>query len=224
VQRAERFPEAMHATISPALDELFRPESVAVIGASNKPGKVGTSLFRNILQAGFRGVAYPVNPSSKSVSGVRCYPDVAALPEAPELGVVIVPAPAVPTVIDDLGRVGTKVAVIITAGFREVGEAGAALEADVVQRAKRYDMALVGPNCFGVLNTHPDVSLNATFSESLPPPGNIAFVSQSGALCAGILAYGAAERIGFSRFVSATERGSTRTTFSPRWATTTPPR
>ena len=188
------------------LDELFRPASVAVIGASNKPGKVGTSLFRNILQAGYRGVAYPVNPSWKSVSGVRCYAGVKDLPEAPDLGVVIVPAPAVAEVVEELGAAGTRGLVIISAGFREVGEAGAALEREVVRRAERYSMSLVGPNCFGVLNTDPEVSLNATFSESLPPPGNIAFVSQSGALCAGILQYGIAERIGFSRFVSVGNR------------------
>jgi acetate---CoA ligase (ADP-forming) len=188
------------------LDELFRPSSVAVIGASNKPGKVGAILFRNILQAGFRGVAYPVNPTAKSVSGVRAYPSIAELPESPELGIVITPAPTVPDVVDELGKRGTKGVVIISAGFREVGEAGAALEAEVVRRAQRYRMSLVGPNCFGVLNTNAEVSLNATFSENLPPPGNIAFVSQSGALCAGILAYGVAERIGFSRFVSVGNR------------------
>ncbi len=191
---------------SPELNELFQPKSVAVIGASNRPGKVGTSLFRNILGSGFQGVAYPVNPSWKSVSGVRCYPDVRSLPEPPELGVVIVPATAVANAIDELGRAGTKGAIVISAGFREVGDAGAALEAQVVARAREYSMSLVGPNCFGVFNTDPEVGLNATFSESLPPVGNIAFVSQSGALGAGILAYAASERIGFSRFVSVGNR------------------
>ncbi len=188
------------------LDELFRPASVAVVGASNKPGKVGTSLFRNILEAGFKGVVYPVNPSSKSVSGVRCYADIESLPETPDLGVVIVPAPGVPDVVDQLGKAGARGVVIISAGFREVGAAGAPLEAEVVARAAKYRMSVVGPNCFGVINTAPDVSLNSTFSESLPPRGNIAFVSQSGALCAGILAYGTTERIGFSRFVSVGNR------------------
>ena len=191
---------------SRTLDELFCPGSVAVIGASNKPGKVGTTLFRNILQAGFQGVAYPVNPSSKSVSGVRCYPEVRDLPEAPDLAVVIVPAAHVPEVVDQLGHAGTRGLVVITAGFREVGEAGAALEREVVRRADQYGMSLVGPNCFGVLNTDPAVSLNATFSESLPPRGSIGFISQSGAICAGILEYGLAERIGFSRFVSVGNR------------------
>jgi len=188
------------------LDELFRPASVAVIGASNRPGKVGTALFRNILAAGFQGVAYPVNPAWKSVSGVRCYPDVGSLPEPPELGVVIVPAAHVAESVEELGKAGTKGVVVISAGFREVGAAGAALEAEVVRRAERYRMSLVGPNCFGVFTTDPAVSLNATFSERLPPRGNIAFVSQSGALGAGILQYGITQRIGFSRFVSVGNR------------------
>ncbi len=191
---------------SPDLQEIFRPASVAVVGASNRPGKVGASLFRNILAAGFQGVAYPVNPSWKSVSGVRCYPDIRSLPEAPDLGVIIVPAAAVPDTVDELGEIGAKGVVIITAGFREVGEAGAELEAEVVRRAERYRMSVVGPNCFGVFNTDPSVALNATFSETLPPSGNIAFVSQSGALGAGILRYAASERIGFSRFVSVGNR------------------
>lgn len=191
---------------SDVLDELFCPSSVAVVGASNRPNRVGTILFRNILEAGFRGVAYPVNPTWKSVSGVRCYPDVASLPEAPDLGVVIVPAPGVADVVEELGKAGARGVVIISAGFREVGEAGARLEAEVVRRAEKYKMSVVGPNCFGVFNTDPEVNLNATFSEALPPRGNIAFVSQSGALGAGILEYGVAERIGFSRFVSVGNR------------------
>jgi len=188
------------------LDELFRPRSVAVIGASNRPGKVGTSVFRNILTAGFQGVAYPVNPAWKSVSGVRCYPDIGSLPEAPDLGVVIVPAAKVAETVEELGKAGARGVIVISSGFREVGEAGAVLEAEVVRRAEKHRMSVVGPNCFGVFNTDPEVSLNATFSEKLPPRGNIAFVSQSGALGAGILQYGITERIGFSRFVSVGNR------------------
>ncbi len=191
---------------SAELEEVFQPSSVAVIGASNKPGKVGTYLFRNIIEAGFGGVVYPVNPSSKSVSGVRCYPSIEDLPETPDLGVVIVPAPTVADTVERLGKAGSRGVIIISSGFRELGEAGAILEDDVVRRAAKYKMSIVGPNCFGVINTAPDVNLNATFSASLPPRGNIAFVSQSGALCAGILAYGISERIGFSRFVSVGNR------------------
>ncbi|MGP8078627.1 MAG: acetate--CoA ligase family protein [Thermoplasmata archaeon] len=191
---------------SPDLEELFHPKSVAVVGASNRPGKVGTALFRNILTAGFQGVAYPVNPAWKSVSGVRCYPDIASLPESPDLGVVIVPAAMVADTVEELGRTGTRGVIVISAGFREVGPTGAALEADLVRRAAKYRMSIVGPNCFGAFTTDPTVSLNATFSEKLPPKGNIAFVSQSGALGAGILQYGITERIGFSRFVSVGNR------------------
>ena len=192
----------MAARRTSALDELFRPRSVAVVGASNRPGAVGTSLFRNVLSAGFQGVVYPVNPKWPSVSGVRCYPTVRELPEPVDLAVVIVPADGVAKVVDDLGRAGTRGAIVISAGFREVGGEGVAREAELVRVAERHGISLVGPNCFGLLNTDPTVALNATFSEVLPPRGNIAFVSQSGALCAGILRYGIAERIGFSRFVS----------------------
>jgi acetyl coenzyme A synthetase (ADP forming)-like protein len=188
------------------LDELFAPASVAVVGASNRENSVAGALFRNLLRAGYRGTAYPVNPKWKSVSGVRCYPGVEDLPEAPELGVIIVPAPQVAAAARALGRKGAKCLVVISSGFKEVGGDGVALEAQVVEVARKYHLPLIGPNCFGVLNTDPSVGLNATFSDSLPPRGNIAFVSQSGALCAGILRYGIAERIGFSRFVSVGNR------------------
>jgi acetate---CoA ligase (ADP-forming) len=196
----------MTARRSSELDELFRPKSVAVVGASNRPGTVGGTLFRNLIGAGFRGVAYPVNPRWGSVSGVRCYPRVRDLPETPELAVVIVPAAEVGDVVGELGAAGTRGVIVVSSGFREIGARGAPLEDDLVRRARAHGMSLVGPNCFGVLNTDPTVSLNATFSENLPPRGNIAFVSQSGALCAGILRYGIAERIGFSRFVSVGNR------------------
>ncbi|EQD41787.1 acetyl-CoA synthetase, partial [mine drainage metagenome] len=179
---------------------------MAVVGASNRAGAVGASLFRNVIQAGFRGVVYPVNPSHSSVSGVHCYPDIAALPEVPDQAVVIVPAALVPGIVEEAGRAGTKGVVVISSGFREVGGEGIALEAKLVEVARRYQMSLVGPNCFGILNTDESVSLNSTFSSSLPPRGNIAFISQSGALGAGIIQYGISERIGFSQFVSVGNR------------------
>lgn len=177
-----------------------------MIGASNRPLSVGGMLFRNILKAGYQGVVYPVNPTWQSVSGVQCYPTVAALPQAPELAVVAVPAPIVPQVLGQLGERGARGAVVVSAGFREIGGVGIAREEELVATAHKYGMSIVGPNCFGVLNTAPEVSLNATFSVDLPPRGNIAFVSQSGALCEGILRYGISERIGFSRFVSVGNR------------------
>lgn len=193
-------------TRSPSMPELFAPSTVAVLGASNRPGSVGGSLFRNILRSGFRGVVYPVNPSSKSIAGVRCYANVAELPEVPELAVVIVPARGVPSVVEELGRAGTRGVVVISSGFGEVGGEGVVLERDLAERARRFGMTVVGPNCFGLFNTDPEVSLNATFSNTLPRPGGIAMVSQSGALGAGILQYADTERIGFSRFVSVGNR------------------
>jgi acetyltransferase len=187
---------------SPGLEELFLPQSIAVVGASGRPGSVGHSLFQNLLRSHYRGVVFPVNPTWKSIDGVRCFPSVTDLPEAPDLGVVIVPATAVPDVVHDLGRAGTRGVVVISAGFRELGAEGALLEDRLTAEVRRYSMSLVGPNCFGIINTDPAVGLNATFSEKLPPRGRIAFISQSGALCAGILHYGLSQRIGFSRFVS----------------------
>jgi len=191
---------------SAGLEELFEPRSIAVVGASNRPDSVGASLFRNLLQAGYRGVVYPVNPKWSSVSGVRCYPSVEALPEVPDLGVLVVPAAGVAPVVEKLGTMGTRGVVVVSAGFREVGGEGVGREEELVRTARRHRMSVVGPNCFGVINTDPAFHLNATFSDNLPARGNIAFVSQSGALCAGILRYGLSERIGFSRFVSVGNR------------------
>ena len=191
---------------SAGLEELFEPKSIAVVGASNRPDTVGASLFRNILQAGYRGVVYPVNPTWKSVSGVRCYASVDDLPEVPDLGFLIVPAAGVASVVESLGKLGTKGVVVISSGFREIGGEGVAREEELIRLSRKFRMSVVGPNCFGVINTDPAMSLNATFSESLPPKGNIGFVSQSGALGAGILRYGVSARIGFSRFVSVGNR------------------
>ncbi|MDE1881227.1 MAG: acetate--CoA ligase family protein [Euryarchaeota archaeon] len=188
------------------LPALFSPRSIAVIGASRRAGSVGASMFQNILGAGFTGVVYPVNPSWESVGGVRCYPKVASLPEVPDLAVVIVPAPAVEPTVEELGRRGTRAAIVISAGFKEIGGEGVEREHELVATARRWKVRLVGPNCFGVINTDPEVRLNATFSDTLPPPGNIAFVSQSGALGAGILHYAQVQRIGFTKFVSVGNR------------------
>lgn len=191
---------------SSELRELFAPRSVAVLGASRRPGSVGASLFHNIIEAGFTGVVYPVNPSWPSVGGVRCYPRVSDLPEVPDLAVVIVPAPGVLDAVEELGRLGTKGVVVISSGFKEIGGEGIPREQKLVAAARKWGMSLVGPNCFGVFNTDPAVRLNATFSDTLPTEGNIAFISQSGALGAGILHYAQAQRIGFTRFVSVGNR------------------
>jgi acetyl coenzyme A synthetase (ADP forming)-like protein len=184
------------------LDAIFRPKSVAVIGASNREGSVGNAIFKNILLGGYRGTLYPVNPKATSVAGVRAYREVGEIPDDVDLALIIVPAAGVPAVLDQCGRIGVRGAVVVSAGFKEVGPEGAELEQRAVWTAHRYRMPLVGPNCLGVINTDADVMLNASFARSMPKRGNIAFVSQSGALCAGILDYARGRNIGFSKFIS----------------------
>ena len=189
-------------SVAKPLDAIFRPQSVAVIGASNRDGNVGNAIFKNILLGGYCGTLYPVNPKATSICGVHCYPNVSAIPDAVELAVIIVPASGVPDVIEECGQKDVKGVVVVSAGFKEVGPEGLALEKKAVEIARRYQMPLVGPNCLGVINTDADIMLSASFGRSMPKRGNIAFVSQSGALCAGILDYARGRDIGFSKFVS----------------------
>jgi acetyl coenzyme A synthetase (ADP forming)-like protein len=187
---------------SEQLKTIFSPRSVAVIGASAKPQSLGRAVFANLLFAGYNGCVYPVNTKAKSVLGVRAYPTVLDVPDEVDLAVVLVPAGVVPQVLKDAGRKGCKGAVVISAGFKEVGGAGAELERQLQNIAQEFGMAVVGPNCFGVINTDPTVSLNATFSRSFPLKGGIAFISQSGAVGVAALEYAAGEKIGFSKFIS----------------------
>jgi acetyl coenzyme A synthetase (ADP forming)-like protein len=184
------------------LEAIFRPKSVAVIGASNREGSVGHDLFRNILLGGYCGTLYPVNPKATSIAGVRAYPNISAIPDDVDLALIIVPAAAAPEVMDECGRKGVRGAVIVSAGFKEIGPEGAELERRTVAIARQYRIPLVGPNCLGVINTDADILLNASFARCMPKHGNIAFVSQSGALCAGILDYARGRNIGFSKFIS----------------------
>jgi acetyltransferase len=173
------------------LDKLFRPTSVAVIGASERPDSVGHVVMRNLLAGGFSGPVMPVNPSRISVAGALCHPDVASLPVVPDLAVICTPAAAVPSVIAELGRRGTRAAVVITAGV----DVGAMLRA-----ARPHLLRVLGHNCVGLLV--PGLGLNASFAPGSLGPGNIAFVSQSGALCTAVLDWAAARGIGFSHFIS----------------------
>ncbi len=167
---------------------------------------MGHTLFRNLVAAEFSGVVYPVNPHWTSVGGVRAYPSVSKLPETPDLAVIMVPAVDVPPMLEELGSKGVPSAIVISAGFREIGGEGAVREESLVRTAKKHGIRLIGPNCFGVINTDPEVRLNATFSEMLPPRGNMAFISQSGALGQGILLYARRQGIGFTKFVSVGNR------------------
>jgi len=184
------------------LDTLFAPKSVAVIGASNRQGSVGRAVFTNILLNEYRGTVYPVNPKDRSISGVRSYPSVQDLPESVDVAVIVVPAAVVPDVTEDCGKRGVKGLIVISAGFKEIGQDGAALERQVASLAQKYSMRMVGPNCLGAINTDPEVRLNASFASQMPLEGSIAFASQSGALGEAVIDYAAGEGIGFSKFIS----------------------
>ena len=184
------------------LEALFAPKSIAVIGASNRQGSVGKAVFTNILLNEYAGTVYPVNPKDHSISGVRSYPTVQDLPESVDVAVVVVPAAVVPAVTEECGKKGVKGLIIISAGFKEVGQDGAALERQVISLAQKYSMRMVGPNCLGTINTDPEVRLNASFASQMPLEGSIAFASQSGALGEAVIDYATGEGIGFSKFVS----------------------
>ena len=182
-----------------SLDPLFRPRSVAVVGASASPGSVGNILMRNLLANPFGGAVYPVNPKRKVVHGVHCYPDLAAVPERVDLAVIATPGVTVPGLVQECADHGVKGAIIISAGFSELGAEGKALEQRVRQVA-RGRMRIIGPNCLGVL--HPPSNLNASFAASTARPGQVALLSQSGAICTSILDWARAAHVGFSTFVS----------------------
>ncbi len=192
----------MAERIPSSLDPLLRPKSIAVIGASRRPNTIGHEILGNLLRHGFTGTVYPVNPTASSVHSIRAYPSVEEIPEVVDLAVVVVPKQFVVEVAESCGRAGVRGLVVITAGFREVGEKGAELERALMDVVERYGMRLVGPNCMGVLNTDPEVSMNATFAPTMPPAGAVAFMSQSGAMGVTILDYAAEYGIGVSRFVS----------------------
>lgn len=184
------------------LDVLFKPRSIAVIGASTRPGAVGRALFANILFNSYAGVVFPVNPKAKSILGVKAYPSVLDIEDEIDLAILVVPAITVPAVLAECGQKNVKGAIIISAGFRELGPTGIALEQAVKRRAEDMHIRFVGPNCFGVINASADVRLNATFGRVMPKPGRIAFVSQSGAVGINALEYAEAEEVGLSKFIS----------------------
>lgn len=184
------------------LDAIFCPGSVAVVGASSRKGSVGNAVFKNILDGNFSGVIYPVNIKAHSVCGVRAYPSLDAIEDSIDLVVIIVPAKSVLALAKEAGEKGVKGLIVISAGFREVGAGGIELEKQLVALCHEYGMSLVGPNCLGAINTDVNFALNASFARRPPLPGNIGFISQSGALCTAVLDYAARKNIGFSKFIS----------------------
>ena len=188
--------------MSKSLDCILRPRSVAVIGASTKPHTIGSDLMKRLIEFGFKGQIYPVNPKGGLIEGLQAYPSVLDIEGPVDMAVVVVNAKFVLQTIDQCFEKGIKGLVVISAGFKESGKDGALMEAQLQERVKRYGMRCVGPNCLGVVNTHPGYRMDACFAESLPARGDIGFVSQSGALGGGILNILPDLGIGFAQFIS----------------------
>ena len=184
------------------LDAVFRPRSVAVIGASKRPGSIGHQVLHNLVMGGFKGMVFPVNPTARVLHSIKCFPSVTAIPDPVDLAVITVPKQLVLQVVKECAQKGVGAVVIITAGFRETGAEGERLEERVLEVARSHGMRIIGPNCMGIQNAERDVRLNASFSRSFPEQGPVAFVSQSGAMGEAILAHADAIRLGVSMFVS----------------------
>jgi acetyltransferase len=182
------------------LDYIFKPKSIAVIGASNTVGSAGYRVFRNLVGSGYEGVVYPVNPKYESIQGVQAYPSVKDVPKAVDLAIISTPAQTVLDVVEQCGKKGIKGILIISAGFKEIGAEGIALEKKLLDIKEKYGLRIIGPNCVGFVV--PYLNLNATFIGSMPERGNIALFSQSGAVCGAILDWAQASKVGFSSFVS----------------------
>jgi acetyltransferase len=182
------------------LDPFFRPETVAVVGATEEVGSVGQALMWNLISNPFGGTVFPINPKRANVMGIKAYPGIAEVPERVDLAVVATPAPTVPDVIAECAEYGVGGAIIISAGFKEIGQEGRGLEERILEEARRGRMRVVGPNTLGVMG--PNTGLNATFAGAMARPGNVGFLSQSGALCTAILDQSFRDNIGFSAFVS----------------------
>jgi acetate---CoA ligase (ADP-forming) len=181
---------------------LFSARSVAVVGASTRVRSVGHELFKNLLFSNYKGVIYPVNPKAVSILGVKCYDSVSQIPDPVDLAIILVPRNAVASVLNNCGEKGIKASVIITAGFKEIGGEGIAKEQEITAIASKYDMAVIGPNCLGILNMKSQFRLNATFARHVPNSGNIGMISQSGAMGVYALEFAAGNTIGFSLFAS----------------------
>ncbi|MFS0513718.1 bifunctional acetate--CoA ligase family protein/GNAT family N-acetyltransferase [Nostoc sp. UIC 10607] len=182
------------------LDAIFAAKSVAVIGASEKADSVGRTLLWNLISNPFGGTVFPVNPKRHSILGIKAYPTIFDVPELVDLAVIATPAPTVPSIINECVDAGVKGAIILSAGFKEAGAEGVALEQQILEQAHRGKMRIIGPNCLGVMS--PRTGLNATFASTMARPGNVGFISQSGALCTAILDWSFRENVGFSAFIS----------------------
>ena len=184
------------------LEHIFYPKSVAVVGTNRVVGTVPHDIFANILKSGFQGIVYPVSPKERSVAGVRAYKYVLDIPDPVDLAVLVFPSTVCNLALEQCGQKGVKAAIIISAGFKEIGGAGLKREDEIREIARKHNISFIGPNCLGAINTDPLSHLNASFARKMPAEGTIAFLSQSGALCTAVLDYAQAKHIGFSKFVS----------------------
>jgi len=183
------------------LDKIFNPQRIALIGVTTNPNSVGGKVLSNLVGGGFRGVVYPVNPDNEAVLGIQCYHNVFDLPKTPDICVIYAPASEVPKLVRECGEADILGLIIMSAGFRETGSKGKELEIQIMEEKKKYDgMRIIGPNCLGIIA--PGKNLNISFASNMPKKGNVAFVSQSGALCTSVLDWAIEEKIGFSYFVS----------------------
>lgn len=182
------------------IENFFNPKSIAVVGASRTPGKVGYDILKNIIQYGYEGAVYPINPGADELLGKKAYPSILEVPEKVDLAVIVVPSKSVIEVIEQCGNKNIDAAIVITAGFKESGLEGAKLENGLVKKAKEVGVRFIGPNCLGVIDTHSKV--NASFAAGMPAKGSIGFFSQSGALCLAVLDRALPDEIGFSKFIS----------------------
>jgi len=182
------------------LESFFNPQSIAIVGASRQKSKVGHETLTSIIDAGYKGKIFPVNPKAKTIKGLKCYPDIEHIGQIPDLVIIVIPAKIVPAVMRQCAKVGVKSVIIITAGFKEVGKEGRELEQQVIQIAKQAGIRVIGPNCLGVIV--PANKLNASFGGDLPAAGATGYLSQSGALLAAIVDMANANGIGFSKLVS----------------------
>jgi len=192
--------DILHESRRRPITPIFSPKSIAVVGATEREHSVGRTVMDNLIKGGFPGKIFPINPTKDTILGMKAYPSVTALPERPDLAVIITPPKTIPGIIRECAQTGVPGAIIISAGFKEIGPEGAELERQVKVEAARGNMRIVGPNCLGVMVPH--MKMNATFAADMARPGSVGFISQSGALCTAILDWSLKENVGFSAFVS----------------------
>lgn len=184
------------------LKKIFYPQSVAVVGATKAKGTVPYDIIQNILLADINAAVYPVSPREKQIAGVKAYKYVLDIEDPIDLAIIVFPSSVAHMALEQCGQKGIKSVIIISAGYKETGEKGLEREQQIIEIARKYDISFIGPNCLGVINTDPEIKLNASFARKMPEEGNIGFLSQSGALCTAVLDYARAKHIGFSKFIS----------------------